>query len=80
MSPIAGKRGPLKRWRPAIRLHDLRHSYASWLAENGVPLRKIGKLLGHQRTETTDRYSHIADRSLRDATNLFGDAITKLVQ
>ncbi len=77
---IAGKRGPLKRWRPAIRLHDLRHSYASWLAENGVPLRKIGKLLGHQRTETTDRYSHIADRSLRDATNLFGDAITKLVQ
>ncbi len=77
---VPGKRGPLKRWKPCIRLHDLRHSYASWLAERGVPLPKIGKLLGHQRTETTDRYLHIADKSLADATNLFGDATSKLVQ
>jgi site-specific recombinase XerD len=45
-----------------------------------VPLAKIGKLIGHQRTETTARYSHIADKSLRDATNKFGDMITKTVQ
>jgi integrase len=77
---VAGKRGPLTRYRPTIRLHDLRHSYASWLAEDGVPLKTIGKLLGHQRSETTDRYTHIADRSLRDATNRFGDMITKTVQ
>jgi integrase len=78
---IIGKRGkPLKRWKPTIRLHDLRHSYASWLAENGVPLLKIGKLLGHQRPETSERYAHIADRSLLDASNLFGNAITKMVQ
>jgi integrase len=77
---VPGKRGPPKRWKPTIRLHDLRHSYASWLADNGESLPKIGKLLGHQRPETTDRYSHIADRSLRDTTNRFGDAITKLVQ
>lgn len=75
-----GKRGPLKRWRPRIRLHDLRHSHASWLAEHGVPPVKIGKLLGHQRSETTQRYSHIADRSLLDASDLFGNAITKMVQ
>jgi integrase len=76
----AGKRGPLKRWRPMIRLHDLRHSYASWLAEHGVPLLKIGKLLGHQQSQTTERYSHIADRSLLDASNSFGNMITKAVQ
>jgi integrase len=78
---VAGKRGkPLRRWKPTIRLHDLRHSYASWLAENGVPLQKIGMLIGHQCRETTDRYAHIADKSLRDATNLYGNAITRLVQ
>jgi integrase len=77
---VAGKRGPLTRYRPTIRLHDLRHSYASWLAEHGVPLKSIGKLLGHQRAETTDRYTHIADKSLADATNMFGDAMSKMVQ
>jgi integrase len=77
---VAGKRGPLTRYRATIRLHDLRHSYASWLAEHGVPLKSIGKLLGHQRSETTDRYTHIADKRLADATNLYGDAISKMVQ
>lgn len=75
-----GKRKALARYRPLVRLHDLRHSYASWLAENGVPLSKIGKLLGHRRVETTDRYSHIADKSLRDATDLYGDMLTRRVQ
>jgi hypothetical protein len=46
----------------------------------GVPLVKIGKLVGHQRCETTGRYSQIADRSLLDASDMFSDAITKLVQ
>jgi integrase len=78
---IPGERGkPLKRWKPTIRLHDLRHSYASWLANDGASLWKIGQLLGHQRPETTGRYAHIADKSLRDTTNRFGDAISKLVQ
>lgn len=63
-----------------MRLHDLRHSYASWLAEHGVPLVKIGKMIGHQRDETTARYSHIADRSLLDASDMFGNAITRAVQ
>jgi integrase len=77
---VAGKRGPLTRYRPTIRLHDLRHTYASWLAQHGVPLKTIGQLLGHQQSSTTDRYTHIADKSLADATNLYGDAISKMVQ
>ena len=78
---VAGKRGKaLKRYRPMIRLHDLRHSYASWLADHDVPLKKIGALLGHQDGKMTERYAHIADKSLADATNLFGDAMSKMVQ
>ena len=41
------------------RNHDLRHSYASWLAQDGVPLHVIQQLLGHGHVTTTERYSHI---------------------
>ena len=51
-----------------FRLHDLRHSYASLLAESGTPLKTIGKLLGHSSTTTTDRYAHIYDEVARDAS------------
>lgn len=43
-----------------MRLHDLRHSYASLAAGRGVPLMTIGKLLGHRVPATTARYSHLA--------------------
>lgn len=78
---VVGKTGKkLRRWRPTVRLHDLRHSYISWLAESGVPLRRIGELVGHQRVETTQRYSHVADKSLRETTDRFGDMLTRRVQ
>ena len=51
-----------------FRMHDLRHSYASLLAESGTPLKTIGKLLGHASTTTTDRYAHIYDEVARDAS------------
>jgi len=41
------------------RLHDLRHSYASWLAQQGIPLHVIQGLLGHGSVTVTERYSHI---------------------
>lgn len=41
------------------RLHDLRHSYASWLAQEGVPLQVIKEMLGHGSVKVTERYSHI---------------------
>ena len=50
-----------------LRLHDLRHNFASVGAMGGLSLPIIGKLLGHLRTETTARYSHLADDPVRDA-------------
>ncbi|ODA66140.1 Tyrosine recombinase XerD [Methyloligella halotolerans] len=44
-----------------VRLHDLRHSYASVAAELGGSLPMIGKLLGHKHSQTTARYTHLAE-------------------
>jgi integrase len=58
--------------RPAISFHELRHTYASHLAQAGVPLLTISRLLGHSDTRITARhYAHLADKTLADAvTNL----------
>jgi integrase len=58
--------------RPAVSFHELRHTYASHLAQAGVPLLTIAKLLGHADTRITARhYAHLADKTLADAvTNL----------
>lgn len=77
---VQGKRRMLKRWRPIMRLHDLRHSFASWLVSDGVSLKRVGALLGQSRESSTNRYSHLADKSTLTATNRFGDMITRLVQ
>jgi integrase len=52
-----------------VRLHDLRHSYASVAASSGSSLPMIGKLLGHSQPATTLRYSHLADDPLRHVAN-----------
>jgi integrase len=67
---VQGKRKRmLTRYRPTVRLHDLRHSYASHLVSNGVGLQIVGKLLGHVQASTTMRYAHLQDEALRTATN-----------
>jgi integrase len=43
-----------------VRLHDLRHSFASIAASNGMGLPIIGKMLGHTQAQTTQRYAHLA--------------------
>ena len=48
-----------------LRLHDLRHSYASIGAASGMGLLALGKLLGHNSPSTTQRYAHLADDPLR---------------
>jgi integrase len=54
-----------------VRVHDLRHSFASHLVSSGVSLPVIGKLLGHTQPQTTARYAHLADNPQREAANLF---------
>ena len=48
-----------------VRLHDLRHSFASVGAASGDSLYMIGKLLGHSQTATTQRYAHLSDDPLK---------------
>ncbi|MFE3986537.1 tyrosine-type recombinase/integrase [Nocardia tengchongensis] len=43
-----------------VRLHDLRHTYASHLLENGIPIEEVSRLLGHASITTTMRYAHRA--------------------
>jgi integrase len=60
-----------------VRLHDLRHSYASLLVSAGRSLPEIGALLGHRQVQTTARYSHLFDEPLRQATGLVGKVVGK---
>jgi integrase len=55
-----------------VRIHDLRHTYASLLASGNVALPIIGQLLGHTRPQTTARYTHLFDDALREATEQVG--------
>ena len=55
-----------------VRLHDLRHSYASVGASAGLGLPMIGALLGHREAATTQRYAHLADDPLRRANDAIG--------
>lgn len=56
----------------AVRIHDIRHSYASILASAGLSLPIIGQLLGHTQPGTTARYAHLYDDPLRAATERVG--------
>jgi integrase len=50
-----------------LRVHDLRHSFASALANRGIDLYTIGKILGHADHQSTARYSHLSSGTLRKA-------------
>lgn len=60
-----------------IRIHDLRHSFASVLVSSGKTLETIGKLLGHSQYQTTMRYAHLMDDPLREAADSFSTQAVK---
>ena len=58
-----------------VRLHDLRHSYASFALRQGETVLTIGRLLGHRDPATTLKYTHFADALAHDAVALVGDSL-----
>ena len=60
-----------------VRIHDLRHSYASRALALGESLPMIGKLLGHSQVETTARYAHLARDSVREAAERIAGSIAE---
>jgi integrase len=62
-----------------VRLHDLRHSFASVAVGLGEGLPMIGKLLGHTQTQTTARYAHLAADPLKAANERVGHALSGMM-
>jgi integrase len=58
-----------------VRMHDLRHSYASFLVNSGRTLYEVQRLLGHTQIKTTQRYAHLSSDTLLDATNAANRAV-----
>jgi integrase len=52
---------------PGVRIHDLRHSAASFMVNSGIDLFAVGAVLGHASYQSTQRYSHLADDTLHAA-------------
>ena len=57
-----------------LRFHDLRHSYATWLVSDGVPLNDIARVMGHEQISTTlDRYTHAFEAGAEKVRESFAD-------
>lgn len=87
-TPNKPKSGIAKPWQRVceaagltdVRIHDLRHTFASVGAMAGLSLPMIGKLLGHSQTSTTARYAHLANAPVRHAADLItGEIATALL-
>jgi integrase len=58
-----------------VRIHDLRHQYASFLVNNGATLYTTGQILGHSTPKVTQRYAHLSTATLQDAAATAADQI-----
>lgn len=63
-----------------VRLHDLRHTWASMAVASGASLPIIGRQLGHATPRTTARYAHLADDPLRQLAQATGDTLSKALK
>lgn len=85
LASIEDLRSPWERLRdaagmPDLRVHDLRHSFASAAAAGGISLQLIGGLLGHASTRTTERYAHLVDTAHRDAVERVGASLSSALR
>lgn len=80
---ITGIKSPKKLWGKIrtnascadLRMHDLRHSFASAAISAGLTLAQIGELLGHKSVQTTQRYAHLIDEAAANAASTTADVI-----
>jgi integrase len=63
---------------PDVRMHDLRHSFASNMVNAGQSIYVVGKLLGHSQVKTTQRYAHLSDATLHAAMDIAANAAVGL--
>ena len=64
---------------PDVRIHDLRHSFASTAIMDNVPLSTIGKLLGHKLVETTAKYAHLSDDVVGEAAERVSGSLAQAI-
>ena len=60
-----------------LRMHDLRHSFASFLVNHGRSLYEVQRILGHTQIRTTQRYAHLSQDTLLEAVNMAGNMLEK---
>ena len=63
-----------------VRIHDLRHSYASMLVNSGRSLYEVQQILGHSNPKVTQRYSHLSTATLQDAAGSAADRISEAMK
>jgi integrase len=62
-----------------VRIHDLRHTYASMAVSGGMPIQMVGRLLGHSQLQTTMRYAHLADDPVLEAATQNAAQLSTLI-
>ena len=65
---------------PDLRLHDLRHSFASFLVNKGISLYVVQGLLGHAHARFTQRYAHLTPNTLLEAAETVADVVTSAIR
>ena len=62
-----------------VRLHDLRHTFASQAVMSGIPVPVVSRMLGHSNVGMTIRYAHLGDRDIEDAAERVGQALNTIM-
>ena len=62
-----------------VRIHDLRHTFASQAAMQGIPLPVVARLLGHTQVQMTLRYAHVSDRDVEAAAERIGGMMAGII-